>query len=102
MGTGQNASKWGMIAGAVLVGVGAVLTATGVGMPLGIPLGTVGVGLMMASSIAGGLIGPEAPDIGKKKHGTHFSYDQYRNPVGEDNVVPVVYGTAVVAPIIAA
>jgi hypothetical protein len=94
----RRAGTYGTILGAVMIVVGAILTATVAGAPAGGALIAAGTVVMTASSIAVAMNAPE-PRTPERHRGKAFGFDQWRNPVGDDEVIPVVYGRTKMAPV---
>lgn len=108
---GGSLQKGGLIyqvTGALEIVVGALLTATGIGAPIGAVLMQAGFASLTAGtvlSVAGGFITPIRPDSGNTRRDSPtygFGGAQYANRVKGDAPIPVQYASRIkVAPIIA-
>jgi hypothetical protein len=87
----------GYVIGGLELVVGAILTFTGIGASIGIPLMVAGAG-----TIAGTALTPSPPRTKSLRDSPTYGIDRFTNPRGSDALVPILYGEHRVKPVVIA
>lgn len=87
----------GYVIGGLELVVGALLTITGIGSAIGVPLMVAG-----ATTIAGTALSPTPPREKTLRDSPTYGVDRFENPRGNDAVVPILYGEHRVKPAVIA
>ncbi len=87
----------GYVIGGLELVVGAILTFTGIGAAVGIPLMVAG-----AATIAGTALTPAPPRSRSLRDSPTYGIDRFTNPRGPDALVPILYGEHRVKPVVIA
>lgn len=75
------------IVGAILVIVGAILTFTGIGAPIGIPMMISGTTMLIQAFF----FAPKAPEASEDRESATYGFRQFENPVKGDSAIPVIF-----------
>jgi hypothetical protein len=87
----------GYVIGGLELVVGAILTFTGIGAAVGIPLMVAG-----AATIAGTALTPAPPRSRSLRDSPTYGIDRFTNPRGPEALVPILYGEHRVKPVVIA
>lgn len=87
----------GYLIGGLQIVVGALLTFTGVGAAVGVPLMVSG-----AATIAGTALAPSLPRTRTLRDSPTYGLDRFNNPRGPETHVPIIYGEPKVRPAVIA
>ncbi|MCK6478564.1 MAG: hypothetical protein HUU06_00285 [Planctomycetaceae bacterium] len=93
----MGSKSFGYILGGLQIAVGAILTITGIGASIGVPLMISG-----AATVAGTALTPSPPRAKNLRDSPTYGIDQFDNPRGPDAFVAILFGTHRVKPVVIA
>jgi len=93
----MGSKSFGYVLGGLQIAVGALLTFTGIGASIGVPLMVSG-----AATVAGTALTPSPPRQKSLRDSPTYGIDQFDNPRGPDAFVPILFGTHRVKPVVIA
>jgi hypothetical protein len=88
---------FGYVLGGLELVVGAVLTFTGIGAAVGIPLMVAGAGTIVGTALT-----PTPPRTKSLRDSPTYGIDRFTNPRGPEALVPILYGEHRVKPVVIA